>query len=53
MFAYLGQAAAISAGGAEVLSNPFYQSVPGGTGGGLWWLTWIMGVIACVSTEVS
>ena len=37
------------ADGDTVMANPFYLSIPGGPNGGLWWTTWIMGVIATVS----
>lgn len=53
MFAYLGQGAQLILDGATVIQNPFYLSIPGGSGGGLWWLTWIMGVFATVSWVIS
>jgi KUP system potassium uptake protein len=48
IFQYLGQGARIITDG-TVMANPFYLSIPGGPNGGLWWITWVMGVIASVS----
>ncbi|KAG7530995.1 hypothetical protein FFLO_04666 [Filobasidium floriforme] len=45
IFQYLGQGARIITDG-TVMANPFYLSIPGGPNGGLWWITWVMGVIA-------
>ncbi len=49
MFAYFGQGAKLISNGEVVIQNPFYLSIPGGSNGGLWWVTWIMGVLATVS----
>jgi K+ transporter len=49
IFAYLGQGAQLIIDGSNVVANPFYLSIPGGSNGGLWWLTWVMGVFATVS----
>ncbi|GAA5838703.1 hypothetical protein JCM9279_003833 [Rhodotorula babjevae] len=48
MIQYLGQGAKLIVGGEEVLSNVFFNSIPGGTGGGLWWFVWIFAVLAAV-----
>lgn len=34
---YLGQGAKLITGGEAVLSNVFFNAIPGGVGGGLWW----------------
>jgi len=51
IFAYLGQGARLIVDGENVMKNPFYLSIPGGSNGGLWWLTWVMGVFATVSRK--
>ncbi|GAA5889235.1 hypothetical protein JCM8208_007810 [Rhodotorula glutinis] len=48
MLQYLGQGAKLIVGGDEVLRNVFFNSIPGGTGGGLWWFVWIFAVLAAV-----
>jgi KUP system potassium uptake protein len=48
MLAYLGQGAKLISNGEVVIANPFYLSIPGGSNGGLWWVTWVMGVFATV-----
>ncbi|GAA5928143.1 hypothetical protein JCM3775_002829 [Rhodotorula graminis] len=48
MLQYLGQGAKLIVGGEAVLQNVFFNSIPGGTGGGLWWFVWIFAVLAAV-----
>ncbi|BGO93261.1 hypothetical protein NBRC10512_000086 [Rhodotorula toruloides] len=45
---YLGQGAKLVTGGEAVLSNVFFNAIPGGVGGGLWWTVWIFAVLAAV-----
>ncbi|KAG0655829.1 hypothetical protein C6P46_000681 [Rhodotorula mucilaginosa] len=45
---YLGQGAKLITHGDTVISNVFFNSIPGGTGGGLWWTVWIFAVLAAV-----
>jgi K+ transporter len=51
IFAYLGQGARLIADGANVISNPFYLTIPGGENSPLWWATWVMGIFATVSSS--
>lgn len=48
MLQYLGQGARLIEGGEEILSNVFFNSIPGGTGGGLWWFVWLFAVLAAI-----
>ncbi|GAA5873740.1 hypothetical protein JCM3774_000155 [Rhodotorula dairenensis] len=45
---YLGQGAKLITHGDTVISNVFFNSIPGGTGGGLWWTVWIFAVLAAI-----
>nr|AOR51849.1 potassium transporter [Phaffia rhodozyma] len=46
VLAYLGQGAKIITDGPNVIPNIFYNSIPGGTGSGVFWLLWIFGLFA-------
>ena len=46
ILAYLGQGARLVVDGDAVISNVFYNSIPGPTGGPLWWIVWIFGLLA-------
>ncbi|KAG0142024.1 hypothetical protein CROQUDRAFT_663100 [Cronartium quercuum f. sp. fusiforme G11] len=48
VLAYLGQGAQLITNGEHVISNIFYQSIPGPTGGGIWWIVWIFGMLATI-----
>lgn len=48
ILAYLGQGAQMITNGDHVISNVFYQSIPGPTGGVLWWIVWIFGMLATI-----
>jgi K+ transporter len=49
---YLGQGARIIVDGEDVLASPFYKSIPGPTGGGLYWIVFAWAILACVSPNV-
>ncbi|GAA5888418.1 hypothetical protein JCM5296_000623 [Sporobolomyces johnsonii] len=48
ILAYLGQGARLIVDGANVLPNIFFQSIPGGVGGGYWWVTWVFAILAAI-----
>ncbi|GAA6002540.1 KUP/HAK/KT family potassium transporter [Rhodotorula paludigena] len=48
MLQYLGQGARLIVDGEAILPNVFYNSIPGGTGGGFWWFTWVFAVLSAV-----
>ncbi|KAM0793786.1 hypothetical protein ACM66B_001203 [Microbotryomycetes sp. NB124-2] len=48
VFAYLGQGAKLIVDGENVVKNVFFQSIPGGVGSALWWITWLFAVLAAV-----
>ncbi|EGG09512.1 uncharacterized protein MELLADRAFT_104243 [Melampsora larici-populina 98AG31] len=48
ILAYLGQGAQLITNGDHVITNIFYQSIPGGSGGGLWWIVWVFGMLATI-----
>ena len=47
VLAYLGQAAALE-NHPEWISNTFYNSIPGGPGGGVYWLVFVLATLATV-----
>ncbi|KAG9017784.1 hypothetical protein FRB93_004595 [Tulasnella sp. JGI-2019a] len=50
VLAYLGQGARLIKDGDSVISNVFYNTIPGGRGGGLYWIVFIMAILASKST---
>lgn len=40
VLAYLGQGARMMSNGEEVISNLFYNTIPGPSNGGLFWVVW-------------
>lgn len=48
VLAYLGQGARLIADGEAVFNNVFYQTIPGPTGGGLYWIMFIFAILATV-----
>lgn len=46
--AYLGQGARLIHDGDAVISNIFYNSIPGPTSGPLWWIVWTVGILATI-----
>lgn len=48
ILAYLGQGARLVVDGADILPNVFYNTIPGGTGNGFWWFTWLFAILAAV-----
>jgi KUP system potassium uptake protein len=46
--AYLGQGARLVIDPVNVLPNVFFQSIPGGTGGGFWWFTFVFAILAAI-----
>ncbi|KAH8825021.1 potassium transporter [Flagelloscypha sp. PMI_526] len=46
ILAYLGQGARLVVDGDAAISNVFYNTIPGPTGGPLWWIVWIFGLLA-------
>ncbi|CAH7687488.1 potassium transporter-domain-containing protein [Phakopsora pachyrhizi] len=48
ILAYLGQGAQLITNGQQVISNIFYQTIPGPTGGPLWWVVWTFGLLATI-----
>ncbi|KAH9824989.1 potassium transporter-domain-containing protein [Melampsora americana] len=48
ILAYLGQGAQLITNGEHVITNIFYQSIPGGSSGALWWIVWIFGMLATI-----
>ncbi|KAK4050374.1 hypothetical protein OIV83_003443 [Microbotryomycetes sp. JL201] len=48
IFAYLGQGAKLIVDGENVIKNVFFQSIPGGVGSALWYITWLFAVLAAV-----
>jgi KUP system potassium uptake protein len=49
VLAYLGQGARLIADGEEVFSNVFYKTIPGPTGGPLYWIMFLFAILATVS----
>lgn len=48
ILAYLGQGARLITDGADILPSIFYLSIPGPTSGGLYWITFVMAILATV-----
>lgn len=48
ILAYLGQGAQLITNGDHVITNIFYQSIPGGSTGPLWWIVWVFGMLATI-----
>lgn len=48
MLAYLGQGAALITNGDNIISNVFFQSIPGPAGGPLFWITFVVAILAAV-----
>lgn len=48
MLAYLGQGAQLIVNGPAVIPNIFYLSIPGGTGGGIYWIGFATGLLATI-----
>lgn len=48
MLAYLGQGAQLIVNGPNVISNVFYLSIPGGTGGAIYWIGFTTGLLATI-----
>ncbi|CAE6360553.1 unnamed protein product [Rhizoctonia solani] len=46
VLAYLGQGARLIADGEEVFSNVFYKTIPGPTGGPLYWIMFLFAILA-------
>jgi KUP system potassium uptake protein len=49
--AYLGQGARLITDGDNVISNVFYQTIPGKANGPLYWITFIIAIFATVSAR--
>jgi KUP system potassium uptake protein len=47
VIAYLGQAAALE-NHPEWISNTFYNTIPGGTGSGIYWFVFVLATLATV-----
>ncbi|GAA5988610.1 hypothetical protein JCM11641_005181 [Rhodosporidiobolus odoratus] len=45
---YLGQGAALIDNPETVISNVFFQSIPGGVGKPFWWFTWIFAILSAI-----
>ncbi|KAF8918970.1 potassium transporter [Mucidula mucida] len=48
ILAYLGQGAKLITDGDNVILNVFYRSIPGPINGGLWWVMWIVALLATI-----
>ncbi|RXK34903.1 hypothetical protein M231_07837 [Tremella mesenterica] len=48
VLAYLGQGARLIHDGDAVIGNLFYLTIPGPTGGGLYWIVWFFALLATV-----
>lgn len=48
IIAYLGQGARLIVDGDNVISNVFFQSVPGGVGTGFWYFTFVLAILAAI-----
>jgi len=46
VLAYMGQGARLIVGGEQVLSNVFYQTIPGTTNGPLYWIIYVLAILA-------
>ncbi|GAA5888422.1 hypothetical protein JCM5296_000624 [Sporobolomyces johnsonii] len=46
--AYLGQGARLIQDPVAVLQNPFFHSIPGGSGSPFWWCTWVVAILAAI-----
>ncbi|KII86101.1 hypothetical protein PLICRDRAFT_44566 [Plicaturopsis crispa FD-325 SS-3] len=51
--AYLGQGARLIDGGDTVLSNIFYQTIPGPTGGAIYWIVFVFAILATIIASQS
>jgi KUP system potassium uptake protein len=49
--AYLGQGARLIADGEAVFSNIFYQTIPGAHNGPLYWITFVVAILATVGVS--
>ena len=49
ILAYFGQGAKLIKHGADVLPSLFYLTIPGGVGGGMYWIMFVFAILACLS----
>ena len=52
LLAYMGQGAQLIVRGEEVISNVFFQTIPGPANGGLFWIVWLFSILATVSAAL-
>lgn len=52
VLAYLGQGARLIADGDAVMSNIFYQTIPGETNGPLYWIMFVFAILATVCVHL-